>query len=117
MNYSEFDKYIREMSQEIFGECDGDMDLAHDLSFERATDSEYAKHCDKAWDLCDYFRFNDHDAYLEAENLIEELDSMSCGFGNYKSLDDLMYTTASCIILDALREALDTLAHQEGVTA
>ena len=116
MNYSEFDKYIREMSQEIFDECEGDMDRAHDLSFERANDSEYAIYYAKAWDLCNFMRFNDHAAYLEAENLIEELDSMASGFGQYK-LDGLMCTMASCIILDALREALDTLAHQEGVTA
>jgi|TARA_Y100000052_G_scaffold19850_1_gene19636 hypothetical protein len=113
MNYQEFDKYIREMSQEIFDECEGDMDRAHDLSFERANDSEYAIYYTKAWDLCDFMRFNDHDAYLETENLIEELG----GFGNYKSVDDIKCTMASAIILDALREALDTLAHQEGVTA
>ena len=112
MNYSEFDKYIREMSQEIFDECDGDMDRAHDLSFEQATDSEYAKDYAKAWDLCDFMRFNDHDAYLEAESLIEELDSMASGFGQYR-LDDLMYTMASCIILNALREALDTLQEEQ----
>jgi len=113
MNYQEFDKYIRDVSQEIFSECDGDMDRAHDLSFEVANDSEYAIYYAKAWDLCDFMRFNDHDAYLEAENLIEELG----GFGNYKSVDDLMCAMASCIILDALREALDTLAHQKGVAA
>ena len=113
MNYKEFDKYIREMSQEIFDECEGDMDRTHDLSFERANDSEYAIYYAKAWDLCDFMRFNDHDAYLEAENLIEELG----GFGHYKSVDDLMCAMAGCIILDALREALDTLAHQEGAAA
>lgn len=113
MNYQEFDKYIRAVSQEIFDECDGDMDRAHDLSFERANDSEYAIYYAKAWDLCDYFRFNHHDAYLEAEYLVEELG----GLGNYKSVDDLKCTMASCIVLDALREALETLAHQEGVTA
>lgn len=113
MNYSEFDQYIRDMSQEIFDECEGDMDTAHDLSFERANDSEYAIYYAKAWDLCDYFRFNHHSAYCEAENLIEELG----GFGDYKSVDDIMCTMASCIVLDALREALDTLAHQEGLAA
>lgn len=110
MNYQEFDKYIRDTSQEIFKESRGDMDRAHDLSFEIANDSEYAIYYSKAWELCDFMRFNDHSAYLEAENLIEELG----GFGNYKTVDDIKCAMASAIILDAVREALDTLAHQEG---
>lgn len=108
MNYQEFNQYISDMAEEIFKECKGDMDTAHDLSFERANDSEYVIYYSKAWDLCDYFRFNHHDDYLEAEYLVEELG----GFGNYKSVDDLKCVMASCIVLDALREELDTIAQQ-----
>jgi len=113
MNYQEFDNLIRDMSQEIFDECEGDMDRAHDLSFERANDSEHATYYSKAWALCEFMRFNDHVAYCEAEYLIEELG----GFDQYKSVDAIMCAMASSIILDSLREALETLAKQEGVLA
>ena len=113
MNYQEFDQFIRDVSQEIFDECDKDMDRAHDLSFERANDCEYVIYYSKAWELCDYFRFNHYDQYSEAEYTVEELG----GFQNYRTVDALMCQMASCIVLDAVREALDTLAHQEGVTA
>lgn len=113
MNYQEFDQYIREMSQEIFDECDGDMDRAHDLSFERANDSEHVIYYGKAWALVDYFRFYHSDIFWEAHSTLEEMG----GLQSCKSLCDAMSFLASNIILDALREALDTLAHQEGVTA
>ena len=113
MNHQDFDKYIRDMSQEIFDECEGDMDRAHDLSFERANDNEYVIYCAKSWQLCDYFRFYQSDMFWEAHSTFEELG----GIQECKSLDHAMSFLASVIILDALREALDTLAKQEGVTA
>ena len=73
MTYQEFDQFIRSMSEDIVAECGTDIDKAHDLSFERANDCEYAIYYSKAWDLCDYFRFNHYEAYVEAEYIIEKL--------------------------------------------
>ena len=113
MNDQEIDQYIRDMSQEIFEECEGDMDTAHDLSFERANDNEHVIYYGKAWALVDYFRFYHPDIFCAAHSTLEDMG----GLQSCKSLDDAMSFLASNIILDALREALDTLAHQEGVSA
>ena len=110
MNYQDFDKHIRALSEDIFAECGTDQDRAHDLSYESADSSELVIYTGKAWDLCDYMRFNESNIYWEAHSDFEDCG----GLKDCESMDDAITRIAFYIVHNAVREAVDTLIEQEG---
>ena len=111
LTYSDFSDYISATAGILFNDLDR-YDAVSDALHEFADSSTYAIYYGNAWDLVNLIRDNDWNAFLDAEEMVNEVETITSGAGF--SLDVLMTRYAYWIVYNALDVAVLDLIGEEG---